>query len=379
MCDYHTKTEEQRQALAEFVRQETDGGREIMRFFLDVLRGRFEDAKLCHRVAAARELAKHGSLEAQEFLKAVARSENGRAPSRAPAEPRPKDELADFIKKETDDGKEIARFLLDVVRNRDKDAGIGHKVSAAKELLKRAFDIVPGHTASDDGDDPIDFDNHPVDNLDKNRKQQRAAVHIFGSVEARQVALNAVRERSADPLAAQLLDDCGHPTADDPRDDPYGMDCYGYKVLYFQFRNTPEIRIANKAVAEYYKRKFKHLINEDGSLNALAETASLDPNTLGYLKRNRHLLADYDDESPEDPNPPVGEGFKPSLDPEGPPAPPPPTTSSADPPTPAPPRRSSRRTKRLLGRRHLAASRSGPGQSLVAIEFGRGPPTAPFP
>ena len=58
MYDSQTKTEtsEHRQALAEFVREETDGGREIMRFFLDVMRNRFEDAKLCHRIAAALEL-----------------------------------------------------------------------------------------------------------------------------------------------------------------------------------------------------------------------------------------------------------------------------------------------------------------------------------
>ena len=93
-----TKIENQPPTLAEIVREETDNGREIIRFLLDVMRNRFEDVKMCHRVQAAVQLAKLGSKEAEAFLKAASRSKNGRAPSRAPAQSRQNDELADIIK-----------------------------------------------------------------------------------------------------------------------------------------------------------------------------------------------------------------------------------------------------------------------------------------
>ena len=46
-----TQTEDQPPTLAEIVREVTDNGRTIIRFLLDVMRNRFEDAKMCHRVS----------------------------------------------------------------------------------------------------------------------------------------------------------------------------------------------------------------------------------------------------------------------------------------------------------------------------------------
>ena len=404
-----------------------------MRFFLDVLRGRFDDAKMCHRIAAARELEKRGSVEAGNFLKAVGRSENGRAPRRAPVEPGPKDELADFIKEETDDGKEIARFLLDVMRNRENDARMGHKISAAKELLRRAFDIVPQRTGA--GDDPhqgakecrIDKCDHAtytryrwmVDGTDR-----EALKNIYGSKEAVSFVRRAVVDhRKKNVFDHTYVPDHDFTPIDNPEDDPYGKGSYGYEVLCGQFGDNQAIRVANKAAEEFNKQMAEDLNDEQHS--------NEDP------PENRPHRSGSQQESP------VGDGFKPSPGPEQPPAPEPPSrkkrlkihlgppseypelpqdrpiqayakpargpsrpatepqsgsgegcpttaspTSSStdppdnDPPTPAPPRRSGRRKKRRLRRRLLAASRSGPdpgtGQSLVATESGRGPPTAPF-
>ena len=153
----------------------------------------------------------------------------------------------------------------------------------------------------------------------------RAEVHIFGSEEAREVALNANRKHWDEKSATGQLGDYNTSPIKNPGDDPYGKGCYGYKVLRIAFQDNNAIRAANKAVAEYHKRKFKHLINENGSLAALEDTASLDPQTLQYLERSRHLLVDDDDEpnkDPDSPSPasPIGAGFKPARGPEGPPA-----------------------------------------------------------
>ena len=141
-----TKTEDQPPTLAEIVREVTDNGRTIINFLHDVMLNRVEDAKMCHRIAAARELAKLGSKEAEEFLKAVTQSGNGRAPSRASGKSPRNDELADVIKLETSDGRDIVRFLVDVMHGNLDNFKPCHRVASAKELLRRGFDSSPGHT-----------------------------------------------------------------------------------------------------------------------------------------------------------------------------------------------------------------------------------------
>ena len=46
--------------LARFARDETDGGRNAVRFLVDVMQGNVPDFKPCHRLAAARELLRRG-------------------------------------------------------------------------------------------------------------------------------------------------------------------------------------------------------------------------------------------------------------------------------------------------------------------------------
>ena len=54
--------------IAEIVRQKTDDGARIIDFFLDVMEGRVEDAKLCHRIDAAKQLVKYGYKKAADFI-----------------------------------------------------------------------------------------------------------------------------------------------------------------------------------------------------------------------------------------------------------------------------------------------------------------------
>ena len=252
-----------RESLAEFVRQETDGGREIVQFFLDVLRNRFEDAKMCHRVAAARELAKYGCEEAQQFLNPVANSGNGHTPTSTSGEIPPKDDLADFIKLETDDGKEVIRFYLDVLRDRIEDARMRHRISVGKELLKRGFDIVPVHTDGDYQDE----DNKECRNkscyhwqyavkrwhIDGHNRE--ALEQLYGSEEAASVAIRSVIQLRQNTVRLHShVPDHDFTPIENPEDDPDGKGSYGYEILFASFGDNQAVRVANRAVEKYKKQ-----------------------------------------------------------------------------------------------------------------------------
>ena len=327
----YSGTKTPRESLAEFVRQETDGGREIMQFFLDVFRGRFEDAKMCHRVAAARELAKYGCEEAQEFLKAVANSRNGRAPSPGTAESPPKDDLADFIKLETDDGKEVIRFYLDVLRNRIEDARMRHRISVGKELLKRGFDIVPVRTDEDYQDeDNKECRNkscyhwqYAVKRWHIDSHNRKALEQLYGSEEAASVAIRAVIELRQNTVRLHShVPDHDFTPIENPEDDPDGKGSYGYEILFASFGDNQAVRVANRAVEKYKKQLAK-----DSPVGA-GFKPDLDP-AQPSAKHNSgspqdsHAYADSNpgpvSEHPQDPS--VEEDLGPSRDPEIPPLP----------------------------------------------------------
>ena len=317
-----TKTE-QPPTLAEIVLEETDNGREIIRFFLDVMRNRVEDAKLCHRIQAARELAKLGSKEAEEFLKAVTQSGNGRAPARASGKSPRNDELADIIKQETSDGRDIVRFLVDVMHGNLNGFKPHHRLAAAKELLRRGFDNTPGHTndeyqdhdeSLDDDfsspnyvdpnairrnkeDDPFDFENYDEEQYRRDGHGGRALRHIYGNTETMIVAIDAANHSRHD---AHIPDRDFTPT-ENPGDDPNGKGCYGYNALRFYFRDNQAIRAANKAVEEYKKRKAEQPKEETKYEGPPPDHWSLD------RAGNRSTEAD---ESSEDPDPGESESHK---------------------------------------------------------------------
>ena len=341
MCDTQAKTGPK--PIADIVREKTNDGELIIDFLIDMVLGKMEGATYWHRLEATRQLEKLGLQVPQAVKQAISPSANGRAPSRAPGNPRRNDELADLVKAETSDARDIVRFLVDVMQGNLDGFKPHHRLAAARELLRLAFDNVPDHTGGDDDgddepispkqldnetrrntkqynddDDPFDFDNYGHEDYRRDRAGERAMVHIFGSEEAEEVACNTVRKYRTELWDAGLRGDYDYSPIENPGDDPYGKGCYGYRVLLIAFQDNNGIRAANKAVAEYHKQNFKHLINEDGSLTALADKASLEPGTLQYLERSRHLLAEDDDK------PLVGADSKPACGPEGPPAPEPP-------------------------------------------------------
>ena len=150
MCDELTP----QQRLANIVAEETDGGRRVVRFFVKVAEGELdhEGFKPNHRMDAAKELVKVGLTEFDDYIRAGQSAAPRRVPrSRRPA-PDPeieqaRQELADYARELTDDGRTVIRLYADVVDGLRADEGFKphHRIAAGRELLKRGFDYERVH------------------------------------------------------------------------------------------------------------------------------------------------------------------------------------------------------------------------------------------
>ena len=362
------KTEDQPPTLAEIIREVTNNGQTIIDFFHDAMNGRLDGFEPCHRIAAARELAKRGDKQAITFLQSFypkpnGPKSNGRKPSPPIGESLPNDELAEIVREVTGNGRTIIDFLVDVMQGNLGDFKPHHRIAAAKELLRRGFDSSPGHTNNeyedhdesfDDDpsspnyvdpnairrnkeDDPFDFENYDEEQYRRDGHGGRALRHIYGNWETMIVAIDAANHSRTDAGIPKR----DFTPVDNPEDDPYGKGCYGYNALSFYFHDDVAIRAANEAVEEYKKRKAKHPEGESENEGPPVDRPSCcfpqptapaseeDDDTLPpdhwsrpYLERIRNSSAEADESSkdpdppssvpPERPQPPpVGAGFKP--------------------------------------------------------------------
>jgi len=125
-------------SIATFIRDNTDDGRNIVRFLIDVMNGDLEGCTLSQRLAAARLLTIYGQKDADDFI-----GEN--TPDKDETKNGHRiwleiDEgLRTLIRARTDDGRVICMFLIDVMEGKYEGTQVGHRVSAARELLSRAF------------------------------------------------------------------------------------------------------------------------------------------------------------------------------------------------------------------------------------------------
>ena len=284
MFDQEHQTEETPIPLADIIREETDDGRIVVRFLIDVMQGKIDDSKPCHRLDAARQLLNLGFHGAQAVIQSVPQSTNGRAPSRATSVSRFDQGIADIIKLETSDGRDAVRFLVDVMQGSLQDFKPHHRLAAAKELLRRGFDKSPGHSADDENeyedhdesfdddpgspnyvdpdahlynteDDPFDFDNYDEEQFVRDRDGERALRHIYGSEEAVTIAHEAVaRHRQQALFAENYVPDRDFTPIEKPEDDLYGKGHYGYNALRFVFDDNQSVGVANRTVEEFKKR-----------------------------------------------------------------------------------------------------------------------------
>ena len=281
MFDTEHQTEDAPTPLADIVREVTDDGRLIVQFLFDMMQGKIEESTPWHQLEASRQLAKLGFKEAQTVIQSASRSSRVHAPSPAPGNSGPNQELADIIKLETSDGRDAVRFLVDVMQGNLENFKPHHRIAAAKELLRRGFDSSPGHTndeyedhdeSFDDDpgspnyvdpdahlynteDDPFDFDNYDEEQFVRDRDGERALRHIYGSEEAVTIAHEAVaRHRQQALFAENYVPDRDFTPIEKPEDDLYGKGHYGYNALRFAFGDNQSVRVANRTVEEFKKR-----------------------------------------------------------------------------------------------------------------------------
>ena len=334
------QTDENPKPLADIVREETDDGRLIVRFLIEVMQGQIDDSKPCHRLDAARQLLNLGFDGARNVIQSVSQSASARAPSSAPGNTRFDQGIADLIKLETSDGRDAVRFLVDVMQGNMQDFKPHHRLAAAKELLRRGFDNTPGHSddeyadqdeSFDDDDprtpeqrdpnspnyvdryahlynkedDPFDFENYDEEQYRRDGDGGRALRHIYGSKEVRIVAIDAVNHHHCDTgFDETYIPDRDFTPIENPEDDPYGKGSYGYNALRFAYGDNHCVRAANKAVAEYKKRKAEH--PEEGTDY---EGPPPDHWSLQYLERTDNRSAEEDEPS-ENPDPGETESHK---------------------------------------------------------------------
>ena len=126
-------------SLAQFIKDNTNDGTDIASVLIDVMNDRLDGCSTSLRLTAARLLIIYGHDDAPDFI-----ADN--TPDREPSDTWRKTidpELRKFVASKTDDGRDMCRLLIDVLHGRFEKATLGHRVSAAKELLGRAFGNTP--------------------------------------------------------------------------------------------------------------------------------------------------------------------------------------------------------------------------------------------
>ena len=126
--------------LSQIIKLRTNNGRTIVDFLVDVMQDRYDDFRMCHRLQAARLLNTYGNEDAPDFIDVNTTDSSSRTRKRKPSRPTRFDtELARVIREDSDDGRSIARFLVNVMVGEFKSFRPHHRMAAARELLDRGF------------------------------------------------------------------------------------------------------------------------------------------------------------------------------------------------------------------------------------------------
>ena len=191
--------------LSQIIKLRTDSGGDIVDFLVDVMQDQYEDFLICHRLQAARLLTTYGNEDAPDFI-ADNTSESSPRRDRPNSKRQTKfdTELARLIREDTDDGRSIARFLVNVMVGELRSFRPHHRMAAARELLNRGFGKSahnnPPNRRSGEGRDP---EIHAENGL-----QPRSAEALTP-----QTITNRHSRESGNPPDGSPL---GHPGAGDP-------------------------------------------------------------------------------------------------------------------------------------------------------------------
>ena len=231
--------------FTDMVRERTQGADLISQFLISAVTGRLPDFQPCHRMEAMRQLAIINPKMAQALSEDnnPRRSRDHHRRSREGGNPSPAlptgavgaavddaaQQLADIIQQETNDGRDIARFFIDVMEGTLTGFNQRFRFAAALVLINRGYDVVaplcpdpaahapqPAPYSGTDADtpDPVpettwkwksewthfeypedrpyDFSIYGEDEFDRDVYGDKALVHIFGDDEAKSAANQAV-------------------------------------------------------------------------------------------------------------------------------------------------------------------------------------------
>ena len=289
-------------SLADIVREETEDGRLIVRFLIDVMQGLLEQSKPCHRLDAARQLLTLGFHTAQSFIDANTPASSPQKKLRAlrvlGVETTPLHrELAALIREETDNGRTTVRFLVDVMAGNLPDFKPHHRISAAKELLRRGFDTPTPPDAGNSAEEapapaekttkspgawidalrgryaayPADYNRYEMDpgpfNFDSYDDEDYyfdcdgayARHYVLGGKEATSAVHKALYEfrydaRQIAKATNQDPNGCDH-LIKVPADAPQPEDIYGYRALLRCYGSEQAARVAAWAAAQYHRKQ----------------------------------------------------------------------------------------------------------------------------
>ena len=293
-------------SLADIVREETDDGRLLVRFLIDVMQGLLEHSKPCHRLDAARQLLNLGFQQAQTFIDTNTPTssphKNLRALRVLGVETTPLlQDLAAIVREETDNGRTTVRFLIDVMQGTIPDFKPHHRLSAAKELLRRGFDAPStpnavnstgpesveesapaekhppaphswthilkgryagypaGYSRYETEYGPFDFRSYDDEEYNFDTHGSAALEHISGGKEAASAVHKTVYDfryvaRQLAKATAQDHNGCDH-LIKFPADCPQPENIYGYQALRRIFSTEQAARIAAWAAAQYHRKQ----------------------------------------------------------------------------------------------------------------------------
>ena len=148
------------QAFKDIILEETDGGRDIVRFLKGAANREYSNYQPHHELKAAEILAKYGFKEAAELVRQHKSSRPRRSASgggsRVPLDSVPNqaggpnpdpaidpglNEFVQFIRDETDNGRTIVRNLIHAMETHEDPYKPHHNLAAAKQLIDNGFPL----------------------------------------------------------------------------------------------------------------------------------------------------------------------------------------------------------------------------------------------
>ena len=264
--------------ISQFIRDNTDDGRSIVRFLIDVMDGNIQGCTLSHRLTAARLLTVYAQVDAPDFNAENTPETSEKAIGRkilVEMDPG----LRTLIKAMTDDGQVLCMFLIDVMEGKHEGAHLRHRVTAARELLNRAF----GKTSSPRMRGPtrsLPRTSRPSAPRRSTRRKKSQmtpeSVHFQAAVDERPAAQTAVIDEPEPPAQPEALDIAS--VYIDPEDDPL----YEKRLQYFEACYDDNFDPYEAAQNPVYAESYKDCPDPECEVHGNPPPLDFDPNDFHY-------------------------------------------------------------------------------------------------